>query len=209
MGSTSKLDLLRQANSKIIALAQSTADGRAAGLIGERDEFVAKIRKVTAKETAQALGRVPRLLARLRDKRDDETALEFDRRMAQEALDDPELFTDMVRQTAENVRGLAALGVVAIGVRRENGELELEDVALQLDGDLTPERLLGADLDAVADEVTLWSSGHRSAEADAVAGHDGRRVGGADQIAQFPAERPGDPAQPPSADDGPEPDAVP
>ena len=216
MGS-SVLDLLKQANTKTVTLPHSTRSARDAGLIGDGDEIVARIRKVTAKETAQTIGRVPRLLAVFREKRDDETPREFAERMQKQALEDPELYAAVLQKSAEDARTLAALGVVALGVRKavaqEDGQvehvLELQDVELRLDGDLTPERVLGGDLDLVADEVALWSTGHRSAEAEALTGRDGRRVGGVDRTGQFPGERPGDPAQPHREGDGPDAEPVP
>src|SRR5690606_28136536 len=103
----------------------------------------------------------------------------------------------------------AVCGVTGIGLRSGEAATEVEPIELVFDGELTPERVLGSDLDAVADAVSTFSSGQRAATADAIDNPTGRRGGGADQTGQFPSERPGDPDEPDSQGLRDDRDAVP
>lgn len=209
MSSLSKLELLRGVNTKLVNLPVATAAARESGAIGEADEFVARIRKVTAKEMAQTIGRVPRFLAVYRERRPDETDAEFSERMRDRALDDDELRELMLEEIIENTRAVAIAGVTGIGIRAAGGDVEVDPVELTFEGDLRPERVLGHDLDAVADAISYFSRGVFDKVQDAVDNPDGRRGGGADQTGAFPGERPGDPAEPDSEGHREDPDGVP
>lgn len=173
------LDLLRRANTKLVTLERATEAAERGGLINPGDRLVARVRKVTAKEIAHTVGRVPRLFAAIRERGDDESPREFSERMARKALEEQELYDAMTEQSYENNRGLCVCGVTGIGIVSVDGVEEIEDVRLSMtDAESRPEALLGADFDAVADAVMLWSS------------DTARPDGGAENIEAFPAERP-------------------
>ena len=193
MGSTSSFDLLKRVSQKIVSLPAATAAAREAGELAGDEELVVRIRKVTAKEMVVAAGAVPNLYALVREKREDETPEEFARRMQQKALEDPELVIDTNRQDLLNQRALVALGVTATGIRKADGTMQLDEVELSVDGDLTPEEIFGGDLEVVQAAILAFSQ-------------SGRRVGGVDRTEAFPGQPAGDQPQPSGESDGSQPE---
>jgi hypothetical protein len=192
---TRSIALLSKLAAKIVELPDATATAAANGELQPGETIVARIRKVSAKEMVVAAGATPLLYGLVRERREDEGQDEFLERLQTLVNEDPDLRIESLKQDLANTRALVALGVTGIGFRDASGATEIEDVHLTLEGDVTPD-LLAGDQAALVAAIQEFSS-------------SGRRVGGADQTAAFPAEQAGDPDQPRGAGLRDEHDAVP